>query len=43
MRVGFCWYLDLPGFLHVGIVASKGEVCGCGVIVHELEISRLEG
>lgn len=43
MRVGFYWYVDLPGFLHFGIVASKGEACGCGIVVHERDISGLEG
>lgn len=42
MGVGFYWYFDPPGFLHLGIAGSKGEICGRGVVVHELEITRLE-
>ena len=43
MRIGFNWHLDLPGLLHLGILASKAEIGGRGVMMHKLEIGRLEG
>ena len=42
IRVGFYWYLDPPGFLHHGVAAAKGEICGRGIVMHELKISGLK-